>query len=279
MTKQEKLIAEIHNEFDTAQERLLSQAHEVLKSININAETSLELVADRLAKIGFINTPVVKSAGKIKEDKKQKQEILVKTKEEAELIEYYRATYPFLKFLTESELDRICAKYELIHAPVGNYTKDVPEKNLREIESSQKLKITDTAKSYLMVKITQFWHNTPKRIRDLVGTEFVYDGPVNSNNEPYDFSIKRQFGITDVEYIFRNATVTRIEKSGLFIAAPPSHFNLEGLTKKSKHGFFQVFKTEITDPIVFRYVRGGVQVLSKWGLEANDPSLVVPVLN
>lgn len=67
-----------------------------------------------------------------------------------------------------------------------------------------------------------------------------------------------------------------ISKSGLFIAAPKSDFNLEGLSKKGK-GYFNVF--EIKDPIVFRYVRGGIQVITKWGLEADDDALVVDKLN
>lgn len=73
--------------------------------------------------------------------------------------------------------------------------------------------------------------------------------------------------------------VEEIDKSGLFIAAPSDDFNLKGLSKKSKHGYFRVFETKVKDPIVFRYVRGGIQVITKWGLEANDQSLVVPILN
>lgn len=68
------------------------------------------------------------------------------------------------------------------------------------------------------------------------------------------------------------------QRDGLFIAAPETHFDTKGLKKKGL-GFFQIFETEIKDPIVFRYVRGGIQVLTKWGLEANDPDLVVPKLN
>lgn len=67
-------------------------------------------------------------------------------------------------------------------------------------------------------------------------------------------------------------TYTKIVKSGLFICAPQSHFDLDGL-KKNKFGFLKVIKTEVKDPIVFRYCRGGVQVLSKWGLEADDELL------
>jgi hypothetical protein len=33
------------------------------------------------------------------------------------------------------------------------------------------------------------------------------------------------------------------------------------------------------DPIVFRFVRGGVLIISKWGLEAEDESLIIPEMN
>lgn len=132
MNRQEKLIAEIHAEFDTAQDRLLKEAHEVLTSANLNVVS----ISDRLKQIGFKNTPTAKRGSVIKSD-------LVKSNDEAKVIEYFSATYPFLKFLTESELERICKKYNLIFAPVERYTQDVPEKNITDIETAQKLKRED----------------------------------------------------------------------------------------------------------------------------------------
>ena len=56
---QEKLIAEIHNEFDTAQDRLLQQAKSFLDKASNNR---VEEVGTRLAKVGFINSPTAKKA-------------------------------------------------------------------------------------------------------------------------------------------------------------------------------------------------------------------------
>jgi hypothetical protein len=61
--------------------------------------------------------------------------------------------------------------------------------------------------------------------------------------------------------------------SSLYIAASKSMFT--GLDKMEKRGYEYIVK----DPIVFRYVEGGLLIISKWGLEANDPELVVPELN
>ena len=72
----------------------------------------------------------------------------------------------------------------------------------------------------------------------------------------------------------------RTDRQKLFIAAPEKDFNLDGLTKKGKRGFFKTIITQrVDDPIVFRYCRGGIQILSKWGLEANDPELANPLDN
>lgn len=80
-------------------------------------------------------------------------------------------------------------------------------------------------------------------------------------------------------YIYHDATLIEEDRNGLFIAAPPSHFNLNGLSKQNKYSFFRITETQVDDPIVFRYCRGGVQVISKWGLEAEDAGLVNEKLN
>lgn len=127
-----QIIEEIHNEFDTAQDRLLSEAKSILDNVVLSEVEKMESTAHRLKSLGFIKTALVKKADEITSK-------LVKSKEEASLIMYYKQTYPFLKFLTESELDRICKKWNLVYNSVRTYIKDVPEKNLKEIELSQPL--------------------------------------------------------------------------------------------------------------------------------------------
>jgi len=174
------------------------------------------------------------NADKVKEIETRKSEI-EKSKKLTELVLYYKRTYPLLKFLTIRQLEAICEKYNLIYAPVENYIGVVPEKNLKEIMSAQKL------------------HEDDKPSNQVVKT--------------------REQG--------RVRTETTV-KEGLFIAAPESEFNLEGLTKDKKglKGYFkQLIEEKPDDPIVFRYVFGGIQVLSKWGPEAADPELLNPLDN
>src|SRR5690606_16055774 len=115
-----------------AQERLLQEAKELLASLAPQHED----IAERLRRIGFVNTPTVQQVDKIANQK-------MMLKKQADLILYYKQAYPFLKFLTEDELERICEKYGLIFAKVDRYIKEVPEKNIRDIEQAQALKDED----------------------------------------------------------------------------------------------------------------------------------------
>jgi hypothetical protein len=266
---QNQLVAEIHNEFDTAQERLLNEAREIIN------QTSLNTTAERLEKIGFVNSDiVVKNRGA--------RRVLAKNVLDAQLIEYYKESYPFQKFITEEELDRICKKYNLIYAPVANYKKNVPEKNLREIESVGKLKTKDNPKNIYRCKLTlenfiiggheflsmfwPLWWKLPRIINGNFNSQYDVDRFINEDVD------------TGFEYIVRRIRNIEINKQGLFIAAPKSHFNLKGLSKEGLlHANYTI--VAVKDPIVFRFCMGGVQIISKWGLESEDASLVNEKLN
>ncbi len=91
----------------------------------------------------------------------------------------------------------------------------------------------------------------------------------------------RHFNITKKYHRYNNLSwsAKTINRNGLFIAAPKNHFDLTGLSKEGL-GFFDVKIINMDDPIVFRYIRGGgIQVLSKWGIEASDSELINPIEN
>jgi hypothetical protein len=219
-------VEKIHKAFDEAQEFLLQEA-EKFEEKKAVSDKEVEYLRS-MKKLGFVN------ADKVNEIETRRDEI-AKSKKLTELVLYYKRIYPLLKFLTVRQLEDICEKYNLIYAPVEHYTGVVPEKNLKEIMSAQKLHDDDAPKNQVVTS----------RGRGRVRTETTM-------------------------------------KEGLFIAAPESDFNLEGLTKDKKglKGYFkQIIEEKPDDPIVFRYVFGGIQVLSKWGPEAADPELLNPLDN
>jgi hypothetical protein len=285
MFKTKFTVEQIHNEIDTAQDRLICQAEKLLAELQIPTETHIEKKADQLLSLGFKNSETVKSAESLKEKRKAVQSQVISTKEQADLLQYYKQTYPFQKFLTEAELERICTKYRLIHAPVRNYIKDVPEKNVVEMKNTAPMKSKDIHAGQFFITVTSFGHwDIPSRIKNKLKepVECFYAISENSITDSY---LKQLIGETEFGgYVFNKARVDRISKSGLFIAAPESHFDLKGLSKKSKFGFFNVTVTEVKDPIVFEYCRGGfIRVITKWGTDDDqsylDPSLTNEKLN
>lgn len=291
-----KIVQKIHNEIDTAQDRLLQQAEKIIAETSVTVDTKIIDKAARLKKLGFANAVEVATADHVERETKKQRVTMIKTKEEAELLQYYKQAYPFHKFLTEEELQRICDKYGLIYAPVASYIKDVPEKNLSEIENATRLKKEDAAFDKILVTITDFWSDVPKDLqKSISGTlecythefEKQYLGKnINGIQISVDWfmraAVERGYKGTynPGQMLFKNADVETVSKEGLFIAAPRSYFNLDGLGKQTKHGYFSSKKSNIKDPIVFRHCRGKmIRVETKWGLEASDESLVNETMN
>lgn len=272
-----QIIQEIHNSFDNAQEELLAQAYKIISSKGIAEEKG-----SRLVKLGFVNSTTAKTY-------KEREKLYLTSTKDVQGVEYYKQKYPFTKFLKVSQLDEICEKYGLIHAPVENYIKDVPEKNVSEIENAQPLDSKDMTPNMLFYQYKDsdkhVFNLNPEEIEmiksgieiNIKDPNFIPNNTVNQRallSNYFDKAVGLRWDFAT------ECSMSLIKRSeGLFIAAPKSHFNLEGLSKVNKFGFMSLITVEVKDPIVFRYVRGGIQVLSKWGLEGDDERLQNEILN
>jgi hypothetical protein len=304
VSEDEKLIAQIHNEFDTAPERILQQAMEIINresDAKVELESKIGDKALRLKALGFEKNGLVHNLNETQITITVKEHVINMNSKMAHTVSYYSQTYPFLKFLPETELDRICDKYGLVYAPVKHYKMPVPEKNLHEIENAQPLKPDDAQKQLVTYKFEPNWDKNIGPFNRLVklfgGDTFTEDelveihatyfGKVGRHRLSdtfwyYGYLASRGEIANPViqEAFLCNATETTYDRTGLFIAAPKEHFDLTGLTFDEKKGYYHAKTVRIVkDPIVFRYVKGGIQVLSKWGLEAEDPALQHEILN
>lgn len=79
----------------------------------------------------------------------------------------------------------------------------------------------------------------------------------------------------EFDNILGSMIVNRNDLTGLMIAAPKSKFDLTDVDMKSKFSYAKSAQYRVDDPIVFRYCRGGIQVISKWGKEAEAVTLPI----
>ena len=244
-----EVIAEIHESFDTASEKLLKEAKEILAG-SYDTEKG-----ERLKAIGFVSAKKVVEAEKAISDKR-------KNKELASLIEYYQMYYPNNKFITEEKTKEICQKYGLLCADTKYYISDVPEKNLSEIEAF-KLRDDD------MEKINYNWYEIERtpNYSDYVPCYNKKDGAI------WGFKIYRRTPFFGMELYFEHRSETEtheFRKENLKICASVKDFDTNNMRIEDGYKLEQ----NLPDPIVLQPVKGGYLVVSKWGLEGQDADLI-----
>jgi hypothetical protein len=285
----------IHKEFDLAQDRILDKSDELLKELEIPNETPLERKGKMMKELGFINSITVKEAEELKRNKKAIQDKISITIKQAETIRYYTQKYPLEKFITVDVLNEICNKYGLIYAPVANYIEDIPEKNVLEMKNVKKLDDIDKfEKIYKLIGLPQYMINflgktnnefTISEIQSWKGKYYENTTSLikwlKEGNTTFTYALLDESGITPNPDLYRFNFMEVIDKEGLFIAAPSSHFNLKGLTKKSEFGFFNVNIQKVKeDPIVFEYCSEYLcRIITKWGNENDKAYLDFDLIN
>lgn len=285
----------IHAEFDSAETRILDQCDKILAELKILTESQIEKKADMLYKLGFVNSEVIQQASILKQRTLDTKNIIDITSKQAESIRYLKSKYPLEKFITINELNRICEKYKLIHAPAANYIKDIPEKNVLEMTNCKKLEKDDKlsiVKEYVGIKNPKFLLSFLKKdkviiseyeIRELsIKCDYHYNSLLDwykENSSTFLYVLVQDGCKIAPEFNNYSAkSITTTDKSGIFIAAPNSHFNLEGLEKKSKFGFFNVTIQEVKDPVAFEYCINDIcRIITKWGTD-DDQSYLDPLL-
>ncbi len=231
-----KEVLEIHNEFETAADKLLMEANSIIDL----AATKDVIKVGRLEKLGF------KQAAQVTELKPIIKQAAL-SKEQLELLQYYSFNYPNNKFITEEQVKTICHKYNLVCGDVSRFTGFVPEKNLKQTESF-KLKNQDS----------------------LIIYEYYYGSSWGLVSD-----WMKKFPEHNLDYFIRHKGDTnklREIEISLQICAPIKDMDISGL--ELKEGYKLEKKIEIPDPVVLQPVKGGYLILTAWGDEASDPLVV-----
>jgi len=264
-SKYPKEVEEIHNEFGRAAEDLLVEAREIIK----NADTVNAAKISRLEKLGFIQCKEVIETKPIIQKATNSKELV-------ELIKYYSSTYPKNKFITLSQVEDICKKYNLVCGDISRFKGFVPEQNLQEIEKfSLKPKdastiigelrdgtITTMANAHIYSSDGRYWHIYPKGSTEYSDHAFQSGDGIDfySGDRNDKFKMKH---LGDVRFT--------VVSNRMKICAPVKDMDLSNSTLMDG---FRIVK-HIPDPIVLQPVNGGYLMVTAWGDEAKDPEIQI----
>jgi len=246
----------IHNEFDTSVDKLLKISEGIQEKVLglKNPEISSEIEdGDFLKQIGFINTKKAQKSSnfslikdKILTDKTYLSE---KADNIYDAVKKYQKHFPFHKFILYSQVIKILQKYNLFLGMAHLFKGDIPNKNIKEIKN--------------------FINKKPDK------NIFIYHkfGPICINNgkdgqfqpQMYICAPKTDFKSGKNIYTIGNEIY---EYNDLSLA----DFKIELLRKKLEDPI-------ILTPVITKLDQVGFIVITKWGLEANDIDLSVPLLN
>jgi len=270
VSKYPKEVLEIHHEFETAADKLLDEANIIIKE----AASKDVVKVSRLESLGF------KQAAQVTEIKPLLEKAAL-SKEQVDLINYYKHNYPFNKFITEDQVQTICHKYNLVCGPVNRFKGFVPEKNLQQIENF-KLKQDD-----VLPEIVVFIDKTGKiekldwsKVIDLANVNYLIDTYLKSNDFSFidDYSTYPKYTrIINRNLYNRNGFKIQEElQIGLQICAPIKDMDITGLELTEG---YKLTKIHVPDPVVLQPVSGGYLILTAWGDEASDPLVINEINN
>ena len=219
--------------------------------------------AERLTNLGFSNSSTVKSGEELKDKTQEKRWKLDGIVEEQTLRKQYKKKYPHHKFVPQRIIDEILEKYDLYHAEVSRYVKDIPEKNLEEIERF----VESGHQEYRIQESYENWSRTKGRI---LRVHTICKGSYEDCKQYLEHWKKREEERGNPAWI----NLDHIHKVPFDIAAPIDHFNLNDSEIKDRRIGNKPIVVE--DPIVFYPVEGGGLVVTAWGEEAKDLEIVNP---
>lgn len=263
------IVEEIHNEFNTAGEKILQEALSILEDCKSQDKEKGKL----LSKLGFVNTPQAKMVSEVEAKE-------VQAKENAELVRYYSMKYPFNKFITENIVKKICEKYNLVCGDVSLYRGFVPADKLKQIESF-KLREEDKIKFLCSVSSS----HDPEVFGTISDKDLTNSGKYYMQPGKWDsFYITSENGthnhidafITEEchnKYRGKKFVRATAIKQSLQICAPLKDMDTTGMDLKGYR-----LQKHIPDPVVLQPVRGGYLILAAWGDESSD-ELVVNNIN
>ncbi len=250
MKKYDKVIEEIHSQFDNATIRLSSEFDEILKRVSESNSDKVEA----LRILGFINSSPVTDHMKLMDDER-------KFKEYTDYAKEYSMKYT-QKFICEWQVEEICKKYGLVIGEAYRFKGFIPEKNVCDMLKF-KLKTEDVLYQYGL----ESSHNGIKYIKHKV----LWDAEKHfSNITTYNHTGLQTISVVGTKVGLHNDHVEYFRRVGFSICAPLSEMDMTNATVTDGYKI----QSTIKDPIVLQKVLGGYLVITAWGDEASDPNVI-----
>lgn len=131
-------VEDIHHDFYGAGETLLAEAKQILQNAS---DKEFNSKVTRLKALGFTKAAEVRAHENAKALREESIKIMNRLCE-------LKQDYPLTRFISHSDVNQLCDKYNLVLGPASAYTGTIPEDNLREIEKSLPLKQKDINPNY-----------------------------------------------------------------------------------------------------------------------------------
>ncbi len=241
VTNNQELIEQIHDEFNTAGDKLLAEAKEVLSKA---VDGDLDKI-QKLKAAGFQQAAQVQEVEKLQKDKREAEEV-------AKLVQDYSFRYPNNKFITEEMVSTICKKYNLVQGNVSLYKGFVPKKNVEEIANFN-LRLED----YYYSK--RYKHSAYPRWESISQKDYE-QGIESSYNKTTDGIL-----MYDPSHTYDYST----HKDSFSICAP-----IKDMDTTNMHLNGYKLEKHVPDPVVLQPVKGGYLIVTAWGDEQSDPIVV-----
>lgn len=289
--KQNELVKEIHNTFETEVDRLLEYAG--IPTVARRPDKAIIRKADRLKAMGFIQAADVKSASVEEGLEEAADRENFEKRKLTKAINYFSQKYPLYKFITFESVERICGKYGLVLGKSADYTGDVPEINLVHMENF-KIDENDAALqkanlwtglsgdfvSGAQAKATREQEVTAYPTLPSLGTPGIIQHKYRRSGMGYDLNRLQEQAIFEDQMRWFSGLLSGpsqdYKRCPLEIVATPKDFNMTG---KHMEGISIVENDPIVlQPVVFEKTRYYL-VVTAWGLEASDKEVVNPAMN
>lgn len=200
--------------------------------------------------LGFVNMPSSKIVKQLNRKSEKIESQLEAEKKEMEYIEKYSKEYPLYKFVSQRVFDEVRKKYGLYTAEPGHYIKEIPNKNLLEIENFSKSHEIEAEKYYRQDHRGAPYEISKEAFLDIMAEQSGYS-------------------LVSGKYTYRN------KETLLKITAPRDHFHAQLVFDEET----REIKVPVLDPIVTKDVEGGKIIITAWDEEAKIPEIQNPLNN